>query len=186
MLSASHVRSAAALCAAVALSLLAVPRSASAFNFPSFGNHSVVENDGVQMTFEGVNVHVCNPGEAMVGVDAANNRFLCASKPGIGTNNVTIDKHTHMRFAYNGAMHRVHVCPGASFMVGWNRDHNWLACSGGISLNFASGHVDGPGGTQVPEPRHPEINMHACNVSGSGTAYAMVGIEYNDNVLICR
>ena len=57
---------------------------------------TLFEDDGSQQTFQGTSVHVC-PGGAMVGVDAANNRFLCMKLDGLGA--AFVDPSTSAAFA---------------------------------------------------------------------------------------
>lgn len=152
------------------------------------------EDDGTQMTFNGTAFHVCPTGMVMTGVDAGNNRFLCATGYTLTIpENPIVDTGTQSSFSYNSGTKFVHVCPPDMVMVGWQQQQNWLVCvldeaSGYVlGAGFGALHVDGPGGTQVPEPNNPSTNMHSCDTAGSGGwPYAMSGIEANDNVLICQ
>lgn len=155
---------------------------------------TATEDDGTQMTFNGTAVHVCPTGMVMTGVDANNNRFLCATGYALpNPENPTVDTSTQGSFTYNGGPQSVHVCPPGMVMVGWNKGNNWLVCvldeAFGYTLGAGIGtlHVDGPGGTQVPEPNNSSTNMHSCDPAGSGgSPYAMAGIDVNNNVLICQ
>ena len=152
---------------------------------------SVFEDDNTQMTFNGKQVHICKGGAAMIGVDASNNRFLCSNELTTDTTNLIVDTSTHVNFTWSGAEHSVHVCPQNNIMVGWSRDKNWLICtpvppSGFVTLNgFGAVTTDGPGGTQVTEPNHPQRNMHSCDQQNQGAPLAMSGIKADHNVLVC-
>ena len=151
------------------------------------------EDDSTQMTFSGVQSHVCPGGALLIGLDARHNRFLCSSEfdlPVFTMAQLTVDTATHETFKWDGKDHSVHTCPKNNAMIGWNQSKDLLICvelplSGFVPVgNFGSDDVNGPGGTQVPEPNHSG-DMHACDPKGSGGPLAMRGIEAADNVFIC-
>ncbi|MGD0051344.1 MAG: G1 family glutamic endopeptidase [Vulcanimicrobiaceae bacterium] len=153
---------------------------------------SSTEDDSTQMTHDGTQIHICPSGTVMVGVDTTHNRLLCSTAFVLpNPENLTVDATTHASFKYSGTVHSVHVCPANSVMVGWNEAKNWLVCAPDLASGyvatpgFGSVAINGPGGTQVPEPKHPSIYMHSCDAPGSGTPYAMQGMEATDNVLVC-
>jgi hypothetical protein len=152
------------------------------------------EDDGSQQTFQGISVHVC-PGGAMVGVDAANNRFLCMKLDGLGA--ASVDKSTFHAFATGGVSgplsvfgDPVHVCPQGRVMVGWHKANNWLICApnGGNFPNVSYGFdirtlnplYFSDTGSSAPEPFKA---MHVCDQDRQHAA--MVGIHAAANVLIC-
>lgn len=153
------------------------------------------EDDNSQITMNGTKVHVCPGASLLIGVDAGNNRFLCSNSfllpPVQAWDPPIADTGTVEIFSYGGAQHGVRVCPTDSAMVGWNQDKDWLICralppSGFVPVSgFTSIKVDGPGGTQVPEPDHSGQSMHACDAKGENGPLAMRGIQSADNVLIC-
>jgi hypothetical protein len=162
---------------------------------PSSTLQGVFQDDGTQLNVNGTNVHICPGGALLIGVDATNNRFLCSNAFLIAgpTNEESVfaDTSTHANYNYGDQEHKVHVCPKDSVMIGWHKDKNWLICrplppSGFVPLSgFGDAKVDGPGGTQVAEPKNPGQKMHACDSEGTATPLAMSGIEARDNVLIC-
>jgi hypothetical protein len=167
------------------------------------------EDEGSQITHDGVNIHVCrNPTTGflgiLVGVDLEKNRFLCAEYPTPLFATFFVDTDTQGVFAWGGESHDVHVCPTDSVMVGYDQDKNWLVCTptgGGrsdygstngnfysIAAGFGTVAINGPGGTQVPEPNDPTRMMHACNAAygiSMTLDTVMSGIDAGDNVLVC-
>jgi hypothetical protein len=133
------------------------------------------------MTFNGTKVHVCPGGALLIGVDATNNRFLCSNVflldlPAMSDLTVEVSTYATFRCGILNTEHSVHVCPANSAMIGWHKGKDWLICmqlfqSGLVPLSsvasnvekFGTVHVDGPSGTEVPEPNHANIMMHACD-----------------------
>jgi hypothetical protein len=168
------------------------PQTLPAPTLPIGNQAGIFEDDGTQLSIAGTSVHICQNGAFVIGVDAANDRFLCSDAlPFSNMTTLIADSTTHKMFTYNGEQHPVHVCPGTMVMVGWKQDKNWLICGQSVPSGFdilpgyGSVNVDGPGGTQVPEPKHPGLTMRACDPKGSGGPLAMIGIKLDDNVLIC-
>jgi hypothetical protein len=152
-------------------------------------NAQVFEDDSTQMKFNAVNVHVC-PNAVMIGVDASHNRFLCDSLSGAKLNSPTVDTSTHKDFTYDNRTVSVHVCPDNNVMVGWSQNKNWLICTqippAGYQLAAPIGVVvNGPPGTQFPEPKHPSHALHACTSNNPLTQWTMSGIKADENALIC-
>lgn len=153
------------------------------------------EDDNSEITLNGSKVHVCPGSALLIGVDAKNNRFLCSNSfmlpPPQAWDPPIADAATVETFSYSGAEHRVRVCPTDSAMVGWSKDKDWLICralppAGFVPVSgFASIKVNGPGGTEVPEPDHSGQTMHACDSKGENGPLAMRGIESADDVLVC-
>jgi hypothetical protein len=159
------------------------------------------EDDSSVYTANGNHIRQCKSNALMIGVDASDSRFLCsATLPPAGK--LTVDKSTKGTYVYQNlksglraaTLHSVHVCPANSAMVGWNQSADLLLCgqippSGYVPVtpsHFGADSVDGPGGTQVPEPNFPSTHLHACDVKGSGGPLAVVGIDVANNVLVCR
>jgi hypothetical protein len=151
------------------------------------------EDDHNQMSFsvtggaQNVNVHVCPGNALLIGVDLANNRFLCqpVAEP-LGP--LSVDTSTRAR-GFNA-----HACPEYEAMVGLSVDKNWLICThllpppgwvGGAQL-FGDQTLDADPGTQVPEPTYPKRNMHACTANYTGVySLALAGIKADQNILVC-
>jgi hypothetical protein len=158
------------------------------------------EDDGTQMAFsepggpQNVNVHICKGNALLVGVDAANNRFLCSTVPEpLGQLTADYGTGTHMtvQFPTTGPLISVHTCPTLSSMVGLSISHNWLICtqplppSGWGARDAAFGVVvpDGPpNAAQTPEPNYPNRNMHACP---NTSTQSLFGIKADDNIFLC-
>ncbi len=153
------------------------------------------EDDASRMTLNGRSIHVCPDGALLIGVDAANNRFLCSNTFLLSDplpSELMVDTSTHSTFTYGSTSHSIHVCPTNNAMVGWDETDDSLVCrplppSGDVPVtNFGNQRVDGPSNIrQVPEPNHTSINMHTCNRNGDGGPDAMRGIQAGDNVLVC-
>ncbi len=152
------------------------------------------EDDTTQFKINGVDVHICKDGALLIGVDIANNRFLCTSvfQPPSKTGLIadTSPNPTQGAYIYSNAEHEVHICPAGMAMVGWSQNKDLLVC-GPVpeayyvqTTGYGAAHVDGPGGTQVSEPNHSGQTMHSCDPGNKGP-WAMIGLQANDNVLIC-
>jgi hypothetical protein len=162
---------------------------------------SATEDDSTVYTANGNHIRMCKNNALLIGIDVADSRFLCsATMP--PANQLTVDKSTKGIYFYNDKtgvirapmLHSVHVCPADFAMVGWDQAKDLLLCgeilpSGYVPVNqalFGKDSVNGPGGTQVPEPNFPKQNLHSCDPKGSGDPDAVVGIDVTNNVLVCR
>jgi hypothetical protein len=153
---------------------------------------------GTQATVNGVTAHVCpvnaanSVQEAMVGVDAANNRFLCSNAVEVlSASNWTADTSTQVDFPVSstaplGAKVSIHVCPQNEVMVGWNEAKDVLFCApvapgAGYSVQLS---VDygGTNETKIQEKNFPR-SVHGC--SSTGEKPVMAGIKADENILVC-
>ena len=171
------------------------PQEVSVQRLPPSTPQGTFQDDGTQLNVNGTNVHICPGGALLIGVDGTHNRFLCSNAFLVavptGEESKFADTSTHVNYTYGNQEHRVHVCPKDSVMIGWDKDKNWLICrpmppSGFVTIHgFGDTKVDGPGGTQVTEPKNSGQKMHACDSQGTALPLAMSGIEATDDVLIC-
>jgi hypothetical protein len=137
-----------------------------------------VEDDVTQFDF----IHNCANGFALRGVDASNNRFFCQFS-GNTSQVVSVDTATQAVFHYKGGQHSVHVCPSGSYMRGWDDSGNRLLCASfGPVQTLGSPFPDD--GSQEVEQGHGARSMHVC--SGAAQAVYMIGIQGDDNELICQ
>lgn len=137
-----------------------------------------VEDDGTQFD----SIHSCPSGFALRGVDAANNRFFCQFT-GDTNQSVAIDTGTQGAYHYKGRQHSVHVCFPGSYMRGWDESGNRLVCAKFGPVQTVG--VPFPdNGSQEVEQGHGARSMHVC--AGADRAAYMIGIQGDDNELICQ
>ncbi len=177
------------------------PADVPATPLPNQNQITATEDDSTVYTANGNHIRMCKNNTMLIGIDVADSRFLCSDTMP-PANKLTVDTGTKGLYIYNGlsggirapVLHSVHVCPAGSAMVGWDQAKDLLLCgqippSGNVPVNatlFGTDSVDGPGGTQAPEPNYPKQNLHACDPKGSGDPEAAVGIDVTNNVLVCR
>jgi hypothetical protein len=155
------------------------------------------EDDGTQMTINGIEAHVCNNNEAMVGVDAGHNRFLCSNAFALSAQSTWVaDTSTHFsvplvdKFGNLIKSVTMHVSSGNGVMVGWNEGKNVLFCAQAVippPPQFETNQVtlSGDGGaseTKIAEKNFP-LSVHGC--SANGEAPVMAGIKADENILGC-
>jgi hypothetical protein len=146
------------------------------------------EDDGTNLPFNGVQVHVCSGGGVMIGLDAQFNRFLCLSDMPVGP--PFLDTSTQGNYETAGNQnHPTHVCPGGAVMVGFHQGFNWLICAYPTiwrGINSCC-QADGVGGhpSEIVEPLHTDRITHYCPPV-PGRLDHMAGVDLAANVFMCR
>ena len=148
---------------------------AGAVSFTDDGS-SACEVDGIWM-------HCCPPGNAMVGVRLDQNVFKCAPLQD-ASGQIVPDYSTYR--TVNGpnadgtsTSYNMHACPFGYVMVGYHHDLDVLACRQ-IPANAIS---DGITGEVVDTGTADDWPMHVCE--STLHAYAMSGIDPVNNLLSC-
>ena len=105
---------------------------------------------------QGVTMHCCLDGYAMIGANIDQNVFKCGQLPMLGS-----------RLIQNTGLQRqgMHACPAGLVMVGYNSSRDILACQRQTQA-VQSEYVDGNPATQ-----DPVVSMHVCG-SATGSQFA--------------
>jgi hypothetical protein len=155
------------------------------------------EDDGTQMTINSIKAHVCHNNEAMVGVDAGHNRFLCSNAFALSAQSTWVaDTSTQFsvplvdKFGNEIGSVTMHVCPGNEVMVGWNESKNVLFCAHTVippapqneTNQVTLGGDGGASETKIAEKNFP-LSVHGC--SANGESPVMAGIQADKNILAC-
>lgn len=123
-----------------------------------------VYDAGTQCTVNGVTMHCCPSGYAMIGAHIDKNVFKCAQLTAMAGSRY-LDAGTQR----NG----MHACPWGSVMVGLHAGRNMLACQRPSTSPYFE-YVDGNPATQDGYPMHAWPN-----------GYAMAGIHDGKNLFSC-
>ncbi len=144
---------------------------------------SVTDDGGHACSVDGVSMHCCPSGSAMVGVRLDENEFKCAQLAD-ASGQVTADYSTY-RYV-NGisadgtpTSYYMRACPKGSVMVGYHQDMNILLCQQIPATGFAGGIT----GEVVDTGTADDYPMHVCE--SSPYAYAMSGLDPANNLLTC-
>jgi dienelactone hydrolase len=133
-----------------------------------FGRPPPVTFDyGTQCRDGSSTLHCCPAGQAMVGGNVGENRFMCTPVPGATGTNCRVDAHNQRD--------NMHACLAGEYMSGLHREHNHLLCCPGGHGNEA---VDPARGAQ----RLETAGMHACSADGSRVLH---GIHAVDDHFLC-
>jgi hypothetical protein len=155
------------------------------------------EDDGTQMTIDSIKAHVCANNEAMVGVDAGHNRFLCSNAFALSAQSTWV-ADTSTQFSvpfvdkFGNLINSVtmHVCPDSMVMVGWNESKNVLFCARTVippppqneTNQVTLGGDGGASETKIAEKNFP-LSVHGCSANGGSPV--MAGIQADKNLLAC-
>jgi len=132
---------------------------------PTFTNYSCAFYDyGTQCNVDGVAMHCCPSGTAMVGIHHGHNVFKCAPVAGL-SGAMTLDTSTQRN--------NMHVCPFGQVMVGFHGDLNLLACQS----------IPGMSTERVDSSSADGYPMHVCDSTFATSA--MSGIHLDQNLLTC-
>lgn len=131
---------------------------------------------GHQETWNGVKLHACPVGYAMVGTNVKDNKFTCqrmVPKSEEGQVQSVLDSGTQKDFGRGN----MHVCPEGTYMRGLHSKQNQLLCSSAPSVQLKSPFYDASG--------HSQGNaMHICPVRLEKQTI-MIGIHEGRNDFAC-
>jgi hypothetical protein len=130
-------------------------------------------------TIMGVQMHTCNAGEAMIGVNVSSNTFKCAPLHMSGTEGLS----GLVRANENTGQNPMLSCPYGQVMTGYHQTKGLVACM--TANNDQTLGQDFEEDTSTSSDGHMRVCFNTTAAPGPAGSYAMSGINVSTSTVHC-